>query len=559
MIEEDDEEDLLEPEERLQRLAERCRECQEKGKLAPLITLRVESLAVARLCYGKSDPESLQAQCDLADAYMQSGLYRQAVEHAFNALTAAQDFTLEGIMEASSHICGKSLTQLKKFSEAKKHLREALRLVQRRNGRTSEKNCTVLSSIAQLHALEGENGKVVETMKRIWSLREPVLGKDHIDMVDTYLELARAFFNAKDDSNCQDNLNRVLRIVRKSEQVILVDDESLKDRLVLTQEKPPPKPERDDFEFDDDELAGALPKEERPIHKVALPPLKMSWKVADAMCLNAASLKRSGFCERAVKQYESAKTLYALLNLAETEMANKRAVEVARVKVCKIERELATIYIILTKYTEAAERMLQVLQIQDLILSGGRFDVHAARTLQRIGEIYCLNKQFAKSKTFFRQALSILSAVAGPKSRGVSLLKNRLSTVEGILEEGTEGDEHDWAFGFDYDNDEHEGKREEGGRSGSGGYSPQGYGVTKDYSGNSSAGFSRDGSLSATPRSSSPRKTVAQELQQEAPAARESPRKEASPRKKAASPAKKDDGDDFDWGQYDDLDVGAFD
>ena len=175
----------------------------------------------------------------------------------------------------------------------------------------------MLSSIAQLHSMQGEHGRVVETMTRIWSLREPVLGKDHVNMIDTYLELARAFFNNEDDTNCQDNLERVLRIVSGSGEVMLVNHPSLSERL---------RPEReayreggiskDDlaFEFDDDELSSALPKskQQRAVNNddmPGLPPLKMSWKVADAMCLRAASLKRTGECKKATAQYEEAKEL----------------------------------------------------------------------------------------------------------------------------------------------------------------------------------------------------------------------------------------------------------
>lgn len=176
------------------------------------------------------------------------------------------------------------------------------------------------------------------------------------------------------------------------------------------------------------------------------------------MCLLAASLKRGGECKKATVQYEDAKELYSLLAVAEEQLAHgakakgKRAEEVARIKVCKIERELATIYIILENYSDAAKHMIAVLQLQELTLPGGRFDAHIARTEQRIGEIYSLDKQFRRAKDHFLAGIDVLTAVFGPRHKGVAVLRRRLAAVEEIIAEGGEG-EHEWAFGFDYDND----------------------------------------------------------------------------------------------------------
>jgi len=195
--------------------------------MAELITMRIEVLSLSKVCFGKQDPQVADAQAQLAEAYLLSGLEKQAVEHGMQALARAQDFDLANIAISAHHTLGRAYTKLSEFNNAKHHLRQSLEATRKLHGRNNMASCAVLSSIAQLHAVAGgDDERVIQTMQNIWDIMEPELGMDHIEMVDTYLELARAFFNVGKDSDCQENLEKVLMIVRVQE-VVLADDPSL--------------------------------------------------------------------------------------------------------------------------------------------------------------------------------------------------------------------------------------------------------------------------------------------------------------------------------------------
>lgn len=457
---------VLEPEERLNKLAARCKELENDGKMAELITLRIEGLAVARLCFGKSDPEAIQGQCALSRAYLHAGLFRQAVEHGLQCLTSAQQLLMEEVMCECQHILGRALTKLLDYAHAKDHLREALRLSQRNNGRHSHKNCRVLVSIAQLHAAQNEYNRVEDVMKRVVGLEEVPEGESSNDLIDAYLELARSFFAGENDSLCQSNLEQMLQIVSDDQTLELVEDSPYVERLTETSKQDKIKKRKGTkgsdamkFDFDDDELASALPADrgggeeaEDDKKESTLPPLKMSWKVADAICLLAASQKRSGACDKAVRQYERAENLYSLLVVAEGKEGVERAVEVARIKVCKIERELATIHIILENYPDAAKHMFEVLKTQLATLPGGRYDIRVARTEQRMGEICSLAGKLKYARHHFIQALHVVNSVLGPKAKATVTLQNRVAAVDALIAESGDDPADDWPPGYDYGN-----------------------------------------------------------------------------------------------------------
>lgn len=193
--------------------------------MAELITLRIEILALARLCYGKLDPEVTLAQSRLAEAYLMSGLEKQAIEHASQALQRAEDYPLNDVIISASHTIGKGYVLIKDYERASEYLKKALRTSYKENGKDALSNCSILSSIAQLHAAQGNNKIVIQMLTRVMNLREPKVGHDHIDMIDTHLELARTLFNMEQEDECRASLERVIRIaddhIRNQEDDVL--------------------------------------------------------------------------------------------------------------------------------------------------------------------------------------------------------------------------------------------------------------------------------------------------------------------------------------------------
>ena len=77
--------------------------------MAELITFRIEILALSRLIFGKQDPSVIRAQGVLGEAYFASGLEKQAVEHASQALNRARDHPLPEVVQSASFTLGRAL------------------------------------------------------------------------------------------------------------------------------------------------------------------------------------------------------------------------------------------------------------------------------------------------------------------------------------------------------------------------------------------------------------------------------------------------------------------
>jgi len=410
--------------------------------MAELITFRIECLALARLCYGKLDPKVIKAQSQLGDAYLMSGLEKQAVEHSSQALQRARDYPLDDVIASASHSLGRAFTRLGEYDKALAALRDALRASNRQHGSSALATCPVLASLAKLHAARGDHQEVIATMTKVWQLKEPQLGTEHVEMMDTYLELARAFFNAEDDTNCQENLDKALSVVETNrDELCLATDPRLALNKIKRLRSALKYDENSDLDEGDDEEDDE--QETLPNGKANL---KMSWKVADAHCLLAASYKRTVEFDQALTHYLLARDLYRNLEQLQPPLKGGRGEAAARSKVLKIERELATVHIVLEAYDKAATHLRVVLEMQEQNAPGGRFDVQVALTEQRLGDVCTLARQSADAKRHFEKAISLYTTLYGAAHKTVVTVRKRVQTLkldETELLKDKHGDEDD--------------------------------------------------------------------------------------------------------------------
>lgn len=75
-------------------------------------------------------------------------------------------------------------------------------------------------------------------------------------------------------------------------------------------------------------------------------------QVADAYTLMASSYKRSSDVDNAQKFYTDARGMYRVLAVMQDTIGSSKGVESAKTKVLKIERELATLHIVMENYDQ---------------------------------------------------------------------------------------------------------------------------------------------------------------------------------------------------------------
>jgi tetratricopeptide (TPR) repeat protein len=157
------------PEERLESLEAKARQCEEHGLMAELITFRIECLALSRLCFGRNDPEVIKAQGSLAEAYLASGLEKQAVEHASQALSRAKEseYPLEDMVQSAAFTVGRAFVKLGEYDNAGAALKEALRACKKKHGASALATCPILGAQAQLYAAQGRHQDVIATMTKV--------------------------------------------------------------------------------------------------------------------------------------------------------------------------------------------------------------------------------------------------------------------------------------------------------------------------------------------------------------------------------------------------------
>lgn len=81
----------------------------------------------------------------------------------------------------------------------------------------------VLTALSELYAAQGLHKERLDALQRVWELKEAVVGMDSIDMCTIYSDLARASYDAADDTGCIDNAQRMITIVKATPSIVLVD------------------------------------------------------------------------------------------------------------------------------------------------------------------------------------------------------------------------------------------------------------------------------------------------------------------------------------------------
>jgi tetratricopeptide (TPR) repeat protein len=109
----------------------------------------------------------IKAQGLLAEAYLASGLEKQAVEHASQALARAKEYPLDEIVQSAAFTVGRAFVKLGEFENAGAALKEALRCCKRKNGANALANCPILGAQAQLYAAQGRHQDVIATMTKV--------------------------------------------------------------------------------------------------------------------------------------------------------------------------------------------------------------------------------------------------------------------------------------------------------------------------------------------------------------------------------------------------------
>jgi tetratricopeptide (TPR) repeat protein len=218
-------------------------------------------------------------------------------------------------------------------------------------------------------------------------------------------------------------------VEQNREALVLADDARLahmkeqKKRVKLLREDDGQEGDSDDEEDhyeeeDDEEKEETIPDSQANT--------KMSWKVADAYTLLAASYKRAVEFDRALEHYLAARDMYRCLAQLQPVVKGGRGEKFAKSTLLKIEKELATVYIVLEAYDKSAEHLKSVLQGQIESTSGGRFDPQVALTEHRLGDVYTLARKPADARHHFENAVLLYTSLYGAKHKTVEKARKRM-------------------------------------------------------------------------------------------------------------------------------------
>ena len=220
----------LEPvESRLGQLATQCLHLEERNLHEELVEARIQCLALTRLCFDA--PESLEvtaAYCCLGQAYLLAGLPEQALHHSTCAKkrllrhkqmkqgasgAAASPHSTQLQLDIFSTI-GAAQLKLKDFDAAEATLKQAAHLCATLNGKSDVSNVALLRMQAQVHLHRNNFSSAIDVLTRVWEIMEASVGMSHASLLPVYMDLARAYYGAKDDTNTQQNASQAIAVAQ---------------------------------------------------------------------------------------------------------------------------------------------------------------------------------------------------------------------------------------------------------------------------------------------------------------------------------------------------------
>ena len=189
------------PEGRLEFLRAQIDDVAEYRSPRQVMDVRVEIRSVVKLLHGPESFLYVEAVQQVADAYLDNGLARQALEHAMQACKLNQrishrDPRCEHFHPTILLTVGRALSAQKKFDEAREVLRQALELQMERLDGDAEEPTDILAlpfyrGLVQMYAAKGDVDRAVDLVYTAFGLVERTHGPESMAMGSLLMDMGR--------------------------------------------------------------------------------------------------------------------------------------------------------------------------------------------------------------------------------------------------------------------------------------------------------------------------------------------------------------------------------